>query len=503
MRDGKLGGPLFRSVFNALLLVKLAACTAMAAGAEEERARDLHDFLIDANRAQLVMLAETELLARDQAEAIADALVDAAGAMTASRSRSSNYLDLEAELTRRLGPAGSNIHLGRSRNDLGAAMNRMALRAQMLDVLDALATARASLLELAADHTDTLIPGFTHGVQAQPTTLAHYLLALDAHFARDAARYEAAYGRLNRSPLGAAVFTGSGFALDRERLAELLGFEGLVENTYDAIVVSSGDSKAELTHAASLSALAVGRLAEDLLLQYDDPAPGLVLSEARTGRSSIMPQKRNPRLIERLRVSASEVSGGAVTVQFFIHNTPLHEVRDTRAPLFEKTTAVLNETLHMYGLLDALLTSIEVRPDALRARIDADYATMTELADTLHREAHVPFREGYAFASALTSLGRAAGKRPAEIGWDEANRVYREVNGKRLPIGPDAFAAALDPRAMLAGRRVRGGPQAGEIARLIDAARTDLEARRSFIAGQRHHIDQAGHRLDQAFAELR
>lgn len=478
-------------------------CFSPSVRGETGEPQDLFAHLLDANRAQLVVLVEQELMAPPLAGQLARALDEIEAAAQTPDARSYNYLLLEAQLIERIGPQASNIHLGRSRNDLGAAMNRMVLRERMLQLMETLAGARSTLGDLAADHTGTIIPGFTHGVQAQPTTLAHYLLALDAHLARDAARYEAVYHRLNQSPLGAAVFTGSGFPLDRDRLAGLLGFDGLVENTYDAIVLSTGDSKAEITHAASLSALAVGRFAQDLLFQYDDPAPGLVLEEAATGHSSIMPQKRNPRLIEQLRVSASEVGGGAVTVMFYVHNTPLHEVRDTRLPLLYRTDAVLAETVNMYALLETVLGAIAVRPEALRARVDADYATMTELADTLYRAADVPFRKGYAFASALTSYGRAAGKTPSQIAWQEARTIYLDTHGEVLPIGPEVFAAAIDPARMIAKRKARGGPQAEAIARLIAQSRADRAARDAFLSVARQELAAADERLSRAVEALK
>ncbi|MCG8442352.1 MAG: hypothetical protein MI723_11135, partial [Caulobacterales bacterium] len=345
-------------------LAGLAAALLCGEGVSLAQERDLFDYLIEANHAQLVMLVEQELIDEPLAGRIAEAMARHAETEAQDGAeRSRDYLLLEEALVAAVGPEASNLHLGRSRNDLGAAMNRMRLRDELRSLLRAQLDARSALLDLADAHLETIMPGFTHAVQAQPTTLGHYLLAVDDALGRDAARLREAYGRVNESPLGAAAITTSGFAIDRDRLAELLAFDGLVENSYDAIVIATGDSKIEVASVVSISAITVGRLAQDVLFQYDDPAPGLVLSQAVAGRSSIMPQKRNPSLVEQLRVTASDVVGRAHTATLLAHNTPLHEVRDTRQPLADHLSALLLEAERMYEGAAALARSLDVRPD--------------------------------------------------------------------------------------------------------------------------------------------
>ncbi len=466
--------------------------------------RDAFDHLIDANEAQIVMLLERDLIDPELARRLAIALADYAEAESApGAERNAGYLVLEAALTEEIGPDASNLHLGRSRNDLGAATNRMALRQDVLQVAAALHEVRKTLHELAGQHVTTVMPGFTHAVQAQPTTLAHFLLAFDAGLGRDAERLQQAYARLNRSPLGAAAITTSGFALDRQRLAYLLAFDGLVENSYDAIVVSTADSKVEIATALSLSAISVGRLAQDLLFQYDDPAPAIVLAESAAGRSSIMPQKRNPSMIEMLRVLASEVVGDAHKATVYVHNTPLHEVRDSRKYLFDVVHDVSLDAEAMYEQLGLVLTSLEFRVDALRERVDQDYSTMTELADALYRDARVPFRDGYRFASALTTFGRERSLRPADISYEQAASVYADVlDGGQLPLSEARFKASLDAAAVVAGRAGRGGPQPAEVRRMLDEASAGNTLFRRWIDEQRQLVEDRRAELDRLFSGL-
>ena len=459
--------------------------------------------MVEANRAQIVMLAERGLLPSDQASRIADALRTAAAEMDApGAARSDDYLDLEARLSELIGPEASNLHLGRSRNDLGAAMNRMAMREMLLNHLVRIDAVRGILHRMAGEHLETVMPGFTHGVQAQPTTLAHFLLAFDAALQRDAERLREVYARLNRSPLGSAAFTTSGFALDRELLAELLGFQGLVENAYDAIMVSTSDSKVEYASVLGLSALGVGRFVQYILFQYDDPVPGLLLTGDITGRSSIMPQKRNPSAVERLRLRASEVVANAHASALFVHNTPMYEVKDIRQDHLYRFERFAEEAGLMYDELARVLESLTIRVDVLRDQVDRDYSTMTELADMLVREAGVPFRTGYAVASELTTYGRGQGKRPLELTYDEVADVYRQVTGEALPLTPAQVRRAFDPAEIIRARAGRGGPQPAETARMLDEQRRDAAETRAWVEDERTRLRRASEELHRRFVAL-
>ncbi|MCU0227916.1 MAG: argininosuccinate lyase [Bryobacterales bacterium] len=464
----------------------------------------LYDYLIQQNQAQLVVLSEQQLLPAPAIIKLAAALRETDNGNRAPGVQpSANYLDLESQLVQRIGPEASNLHLGRSRNDLGATSERMVLRDELLRVLAAQADARAALLHLAGDHIHTILPGFTHSVQAQPTSLAHFLAAFLSGMERDEQRLREAYARVNASPLGAAAFTTSGFRLDRQRLARLLGFPMLVENSYDAIMVSTVDSKAEVASALSVASLNVGRFAQQFLIQYSDSHPGLNLTDEAVGHSSIMPQKRNPRQAERLRILASSVLGDAQTVLLTAHNTPGGESADIRIPLLERTTQVSANAAAMYAMYTELLRSIRVDSQRTLSLVEGDYATVTELADTLLREAGVPFRTGHAVAAALTQFGRAAGKRPGEITHADADAIYRRLTGAPLPISEASLRLALSPRGFVEGRRGTGGPQPEEMRRMLDAHARSLQASRDWLEAQRSAQQAAASMLRDAFAALR
>ncbi len=485
--------------------ILLICCVLLTAGPAvgQSDSRDLHAHMVEANRAQIVMLADRGLIPADQATRIADALRTAALEQDApGAARSSNYLVLESRLAELIGPDASNLHLGRSRNDLGAAMNRMLTREMLLDNLDRIVAVRAILHRIAEEHFDTVMPGFTHAVQAQPTTMAHFLLAFDSSLERDAERLQEIYGRLNRSPLGSGAFTTSGFALDREFLAELLGFDGVVENSYDAIMVATADSKVEYASALGISALNLGRLVQYVIFQYDDPLPGMLLTDDITGRSSIMPQKRNPSALERLRLSASEVVANAHASALFVHNTPLYEVKDVREDHLLRLEKFAREADQMYEQLARVLESLTIRKDVLRDQVDRDYSTMTELADMLLREADIPFRTGYKVASELTTYGRERGKRPLELTHDEVADVYQDVTGDSLPLSEAQLRRAFDPAEIIRNRKGLGGPQPAETRRMLDKQHGNATATQVWVDDERSKLRRASADLHRRFEAL-
>lgn len=456
-------------------LLMMTACSWVLPGpSPQASSQDDLDRQIAINEASLLVLHESKLISTELAQAIAGAtatILDEQNEPGARRS--SNYLVYEARLLELAGSEASRLHTGRSRQDIGSTARRMVLRDAHLDVYDALLAARRVVVNVASRHVDTLIPAYTHGVQAQPTTLAHYLLAFSAALERDAARYRQSYQRINLSPLGAAALGTSGFPVDRERLAALLGFDGLVVNSYDANLVSSVDSKIEFANAMSTSAIPIGQFVQNLHVQYHGTSPWMLLSDDQTGISSIMPQKRNPRPLDRLRLLTSAVVGGAHTVTLNAHNimSGMNDYRDA-SQVLETATA----TRSMYAALANVLTHLVVSAERAMQEIDADYSTMTEVADVLLREADVPFRDGHHYASELTNVGRNANKRPKDLTDSELRRIYREANGQELPVPVSRIRAAMDAAEMIRARRGRGGPQPDEVRRMLDEHQDSLEA---------------------------
>jgi argininosuccinate lyase len=463
----------------------------------------LYTYQIQQHKVQLVMLREERLidepLARQLAKAIQEADRETRAEVVPLRE---DYSAFERRLVAKIGPDASKLHIGRSNNDLGATSERLFLRDDALDILEGLARARESLIEIAGKNIDTIIPGYTHMVQAQPTTLAHQLSAFLFALQRDDQRLRESYRRIDASALGVAAFTTSGFALNRERLRELVGLTGLVENGYDAVMVATVDTKVEFAAALSLSALNIGRLMQQFLIQYSDSHPGIGIDDGAVGHSSIMPQKRNPSDGERIRVLCSSIVADAHAVTLMAHNTPGGEHKDIRFELLERAERVSRETKLMLSKLKAFVGTWRVNPERTRELVANDYSVMTELADTLLREGKVPFRIGHAVASSLATYGRHHRKRPLDLSFGEFRTVYREVAKSEAPITEEHFRRAMSPEEFVRGRRGIGGPQPDEMRRQLTVHRQRLAESQAWVAARRTAIRVAAESLDREFAKL-
>ena len=429
---------------------------------------DFFCHLVDANRASLIMLRETRLIEPELAAALAAALAD----LDEAQERTSNYLDLEADLISAVGEEASRIHLGRSRQDLHGTVRRMMMRRAVLELLEAQVAVRDSFLTVAQKHATTVIPAYTHGVQAQPTTLGHLLLAYEAAMSRTAMRMQQTYARLNTSPLGAAALTTSGFPIDRRRLAQLLGFAAPVENSFDANLVSSLDYKTELAGVLMSEATQIGQFSQTLHVHYADPQPWIELERALTSGSSIMPQKANPRPLDRLRASANEVLGAGEQVFLNAHNTiaGMNEYRP-----IETILRASRNTLDMYVRYGQIVSNLVVHPERALDALNRGFSTMTEVADLLVRREGLPFRVAHRYAARLTRIARDGNTRASSLSDRQLVATFTEVVGRAPVISVAEVRAAMDPVRMVSARAGLGGPQPEEFSRMRRAARKALE----------------------------
>lgn len=457
------------------------------------------EFLDHINKACIVMLDGAGIVPHAVAGRIASGIAQVIAQERGSLPRrSADYLDYEPRLTAVVGPDASRLHTGRSRQDIASAIARMNLRDGLLKECEALITARDKLLVVASRHTETIIPAYTHGVQAQPTTFAHYLHALAAALTRQTERLQQAYQRINRNPLGAAALATSSFPIDRERLAVLLGFEGLVENAYDANHFAPVDSALDVAGALMIAAVQLGQFAQDIHAQYAEPVPWFMLATGElTGVSSIMPQKRNPAALEQLRAQCSIMIGELQTVFLISHNV--------RTGMFDYRSydpVPCARPLQVFKLLQQVVDGIVVNKERALAEVTADYSTTTEIADALAQKADVPFRIGHHFASKLTDYGRAHGLKLHEIPYAEAARIYEADTRQALPLGESELAEVISAEYMVFGRKGIGGPQPAEMKRMLSGERARVDSDRAWLRERSNHLARAEAALDQAFATL-
>src|SRR5579864_2336151 len=377
------------------------------------------------------------------------------------------------------------MHTARSRNDIAITLYRMTLRRELLALATAVVDVRAVALDLAARHIETIMPAHTYTQPAQPTTLAHYLLGVAEFLARDSSRIQAAFTRVNLNPLGACAITTTGFSIDREMTAGLLGFEGLAENSYGAI--ASIDYVTESAATVVVAMGNAGKFVQDLLLWSTCEFGWVRLSDGFVQSSSMMPQKRNPVALEHARILASRALGEAQAVFTCAHNTPFGDINDSEDDLQPLVFTLFADALRALRLLAGLLKSAEVDREHLACRAAADFMTVTELADTLVRQAGMSFREAHTLVS----------KAVKEAGGDDSPRAIATAllaENPSVPLTQYEIERVLDPRNFVNVRRVTGGPAPEVVTEALARARNDQAIFDEWIQSKQEMLQEARRR---------
>jgi len=445
--------------------------------------------LIAIHYAHLVMLAERAIVTAADARLLRHSLDALDEAEVGRAVFDGTFEDLFFYVNRLIeascGPdVASRLHTARSRNDIDMTLYRMRQRQDLLGLAEACLHLRTSLLGLAVRHRDTILALHTHTQPAQPSTVAHYLLAVLEQLERDVNRLREAYGTTNRSPLGSCAITGTGFPIDRELTADLLGFDGPTGNTYGSI--GAADWLLQNTGAAAVLLAGTGRVVQDFLSWCTVEFGYLRLGDGFVQGSSIMPQKRNPVALEHARALCSRALGEAMAVVLAVHNTPFGDIVDTEDDLQPLVDSVFRGARRAVTLVAAAMATAEFDAAALERRAGEGGTTLTELADTLVRD------HGLCFGTAHTIAARvaAAGDESAA---SVIARASSELIGRALQYDEAALRRILSPRHFVEVRRTTGGP-APE--RIIEA----LEASAAALARDREWAGQARARLAAADA---
>jgi argininosuccinate lyase len=408
------------------------------------------------------MLQATGLMSAAQAARVWDALQALRQAGPASFAYDPNVEDLFFQMEARIvdlagEEAGGDLHLARSRNDLDAAMARLALRRKLLDVHVCLERLRLTLLRRIEEHAETLMPGHTHTQPAQPTTLGHFLAATAEALERDTVRVQAAFARTNRGPLGAAALTTTGFPIDRELTARLLGFDDVVTNSYDAI--GGVDYALESLAALTICALGLARLVHELLLWATREYGTLRIDDSFIQISSIMPQKRNPVVLEHLRARVGWVLGSATTAQTLVHAAAFGDTVDVEDEFYEPLFRTFEHGIDFLRLAEAALSTCQFDREKLAARAAEGFTTATEIADTLVRHCGLSFRQAHRVASTIV---RRANADPTAVSAglvaEAAVDALGPELGQTVRLTTEQLEAALDPWAFVRSRTIPGGP---------------------------------------------
>jgi argininosuccinate lyase len=363
-----------------------------------------HDIV--ASKAHAAMLGASGIITPHEAHEITRGLdVIAAeiegGTFDFLRALEDIHLNVESRLAELIGPMAGKLHTARSRNDQVATDFRLYVRDEIASVDHLLAELQLALAEQASEHAATVMPGFTHLQTAQPVTFGHHCLAYVEMFARDRGRFADASKRLNECPLGAAALAGTSFPIDRDMTAKALDFMKPCANSLDA--VSDRDFALETLAAASIAAMHLSRLAEEIVL-WTSPQFGFArLSDRYSTGSSIMPQKRNPDAAELVRAKAGRIAGAFLALLMVMKGLPLayaKDMQEDKEPTFDALATLKLGLAAMTGMVGDLKPD----PRAMKKAAARGHATATDLADWLVREADLPFREAHHVTGRIVAL---------------------------------------------------------------------------------------------------
>ena len=455
------------------------------------------DALLEIHYAHILMLARQGIVPIPVARRCLDGLDALDRAELAEATYDGKYEDLffhvEAALERACGVENAgHMHTARSRNDIDITQYRMRLRREILDLVSAVNALRKVLLGTAGAHVATVMPGYTHTQPAQPTTLAHYLLAVIEALGRDEKRLQAAFATVNRNPLGACAITTTGFPIDRQLTTELLGFEGLQLNSFGAIAAT--DYILETAGAVATAMVNIGKATQDFLLWSTAEFGYLRLIDAWVQISSIMPQKRNPVAFEHARIIASKALGQAQAVFIASHNTPFGDIVDSEDDLQPLVFSMTADALRALRLLAGVLAGCEVNVARMAERANADFLSVTELADTLVRSEPMSFRDAHHIVSA--AVRSLQGRYSAEA------MVDAVLAAQPLGTPREVLLKALDPVNFVAIRRIPGGPALEPVTAAIQETETEIASVEAWLASKNVLLEEYPKRIAEARRSL-
>ena len=401
--------------------------------------------------AHVTMLGETGIISPKEAEKIKSTLYDILddieeGKLTFTLENEDIHMSIEAELTRRIGETGKRLHTARSRNDQVALDIRLYLKREIGEIRDLILTLMAALLKKAGEHTQTVMPAYTHLQRAQPTTFAHYMMAYANMFRRDVLRLEDCLERIDESPLGSGALTGTTYPIDREMVARSLGFKRITQNSLDG--VSDRDFAIELLSDLSILMMHLSRFSEEIILWCSWEFGFVELDDAYSTGSSIMPQKKNPDIAELVRGKTGRVYGDLMALLTVMKGLPLaynKDMQEDKEPLFDAIDTVKK----CLPVFTAMLDTMTVRADNMRRAASRGFINATDCADYLVRKG-LAFRDAYTIVGKIVSHCISKDKTLETLTLEE----YKTFS----PVFEEDVFEAIDLQNCINGRNVPGGP---------------------------------------------
>ncbi|MFZ4453736.1 argininosuccinate lyase [Salibacterium aidingense] len=431
-----------------------------------------HSFynMITASKAHLLMLMEEKIVNSSDGARILKTLqyMEKYGpnVLAVDPALEELYFNMEKYIVDEIGvEVGGRLHTGRSRNDLYSTVTRMNTRERILGILKTLNELRQELLDKAYKNIDIVMTGYTHMQPAEPVTLAHYLSGILYSLERDFFRLAKAYHNLNLCPLGSAAFASTSFPINRERTAEMLGFDDIMNNSMDG--VASRDYVLEILSSLNISLITLSRFSHDLYIWSTDEFSIIELDDSVAAVSSIMPQKKNPIILEHIKAKAAHVQGAYISASSALKNIPFTHTRESSVEVIKFFWDAINETETALVLMKAAVESISVNREKLSARFNTNFATVTELANVLVRTEGLSFRIAHSIVARLVAEKVQQGNYSSDANETLLKEVFYDILGRETKITTEMIEMALDPAQNVAGKNTKGGPSPEEVKRQL------------------------------------
>ncbi len=452
----------------------------------------LADAVLAINKAHVVMLMEQKIIQWQDGAKILKALQKQVSQKLDPNAEDVHMAVEEAVLAETGAEVGGNLHIAKSRNDQVTTAIRMQLRNELLGIMQLVLDMQQSLLETASKHTETVILAYTHLQPAQPVTFAHYLLSHIDGLGRDLQRLQGVYERVNLCPLGAGALATTSFPINRKKTAELLGFDAVLENSIDA--VGSRDFILETQSALTLLAVNLSRLAEDLII-WSSPEFGTVeLPDEFTSTSSIMPQKKNPEVLEVIRARASYALGDFVASAAALKSLPSTYNLDFQeiTPKLWASTDNLSASLSIFA---KLIPNLKVSAN-VESKAAAGFVGATELANMLVRKYNVAFRTSHKIVGALVKSLIDSKQTLLDATPELLQKIAQESAGVKLTVKKEDIVECTNPRKLIETYKVQGGPSPAEVERVLTTRKKTLAQSKTCIAKLQENLANAEKTLD-------
>lgn len=455
--------------------------------------------------AHVTMMAELNIVPRPDAKRLLQGLLDlerkGPQALSIDPSLGTLLLQMERFLSNVAGPgAGGMLQLARSRVDQGAAVARVIARDGLLVTMELLQVLQDVLISRAAEWTDVIMPGYTHLQHSQPWILGHYTLAQFEAFQRDAERLRQCYDRVNLSALGTAAMSGTSWPIDRRRTAAFLGHPAIIPNSKDANFIIGMDFLPELAAVLSILMSGLGRLASELYIWSTWEFRMVELDEGLCGTSSIMPQKKNPHVLERIRALSGEALGWMPS-QLGLLRSPSTTDCDLNFSSREYVS-YFDSARWSLQLMKDMMETLRVNRDIMADRAGENWSTASDLADCIVKECALDFRRAHHVVATLVRLSEKAGRRPGDTRAADLDRAAEEAIGRPLGLSDETVRNALDPTRFVATRQSEGSVSPGEVRKLMEQAVASAAATRGWIEAEKARLSLARRSLDAAIADV-